>query len=306
MPNWPSMYLPFFRDWGWISTYPDSRYVLEPMADYWAPPYSNTPAATSVRHSGLDAFSDWHHPIFAVEEGKVVEVLSATKPNGNYGTFKFTGNIVAIEMEGGLVAIDEHMSETHVSEGDIVTAETQLGRQGTSGDSSGEHDHFKLFKNMQPIDPMPYLLGLKPWKTVIPTPQEESNMANLAYGIQYRYTDKDDLAIHSEPAVDSPIKGWVKPGEIVTVDAVAQAPGGHTMIHDTRGWYSMGTSAPYWFEPVIGGDTFALEAQIASLGACVDARDARIKLQDGQLVNERNEVTRLREIILDGPRKMDP
>lgn len=276
MPNWPSMYLPFFRDWGWISTYPDSRYVLDPMADYWALPYSATPAATYTRHSGLDAFSDWHHPIFAVEEGRVVEVLSAAKPNGNFGTFKYTGNIVAVQMEGGLVAIDEHMSETHVSEGNIVTAETRLGLQGTSGDSSGEHDHFKLFRDGQPIDPMPYLLGLKPWKTVTPVPPEVNDMANLVFAQKIRYTDSDNLAIHSAPNLDKTnIVGWITPNEVCTTDAIVNLPNGMTLMHESRGWFSTGGPDRYWFEPV-ADNSAEIETLKLDKAALVAERDNNI------------------------------
>lgn len=153
-----------------------------------------------------------------------------------------------------------------------------------------------------------------------PPVQEVTTMGTFPQPITYRYSDPSDptpLECHTTPDAASPVNGQsFANGEAFDVTAIQDA-GGHAMAKTARGWASLGTAGKYWAAPVIPSDNAAevqmlagtvqeREAQVQMLAGVVQEREGQIKLQDGQLVDERNEVNRLREIILDGPRKMDP
>ena len=64
------------------------------------------------------------------------------------------GNCVIIDHGMGLQSLYAHLSSIDVQVGDAVTAETVLGRSGTTGLAGGDHLHFAMLLHGRPVTPM--------------------------------------------------------------------------------------------------------------------------------------------------------
>ena len=111
------MYHPAFKADVEISSFPDSNVVKEPENDYWSAPFSPDPG-TYYPHYGLDAYSTWHAPIYAVADGLVVETyIWKQGSSGRYGSVD-SGTYVAIETYGCVgckaVTVYKHLTDFSV------------------------------------------------------------------------------------------------------------------------------------------------------------------------------------------------
>ncbi|GHT94450.1 hypothetical protein FACS1894141_1120 [Spirochaetia bacterium] len=104
-------------------------------------------------HSGIDYKVPNSTPVVAPASGVVVEVVN------NY----YYGNVVAIEHDFGVTSYSVHLSTTDVKQGDRVTAGTQIGTSGNTGDYADEkfHLHFSVF----PTEKAPVLGTEGRWTT---------------------------------------------------------------------------------------------------------------------------------------------
>lgn len=105
---------------------------------------------TSQLHAGVDlAGGGCDGPIWAAQSGTVV--TSGFDSGGN-------GTII-IDHGGGIQTAYLHMYQSGilVREGDQVNAGDQIGRVGSSGDSTGCHLHYEVRVNGSPIDPVPFM-----------------------------------------------------------------------------------------------------------------------------------------------------
>jgi murein DD-endopeptidase MepM/ murein hydrolase activator NlpD len=98
-------------------------------------------------HAGIDLAAGVGAPISAVAAGTV----ASAGPEGGYG------NAVRVQHEQGTVTVYAHLSEVLVSAGQRVTAGTYLGREGSTGNSTGPHLHFEVRIGGVPVDPAPWL-----------------------------------------------------------------------------------------------------------------------------------------------------
>jgi len=71
------------------------------------------------------------------------------------------GNYVVIAHGAGIMTMYAHLLETDVRVGAHVARGQRIGREGTSGLSTGPHLHFELRVKDQVTDPMPYLPALR-------------------------------------------------------------------------------------------------------------------------------------------------
>jgi murein DD-endopeptidase MepM/ murein hydrolase activator NlpD len=108
-------------------------------------------------HGGHDLAMGSGTPIKAAAPGKVVEAKTDGDGYGNY---------ITIDHGNGWYTRYAHMVEkTPLKEGDVVTAGQQIGKVGSTGNSTGPHLHFEVLKgglgsgNRQ--DPAPFLKGDK-------------------------------------------------------------------------------------------------------------------------------------------------
>ena len=72
---------------------------------------------------------------------------------GWYGGY---GNAVIVDHLNGYWTVYGHMSKISVKENQKVKTGQKLGEVGSTGVSTGNHLHYEVRKNSQPVDPMKY------------------------------------------------------------------------------------------------------------------------------------------------------
>lgn len=99
---------------------------------------------TKKMHTGVDFRSTpVGTPIYASKGGKVT--FAGRK--GGYG------NVVIIDHGNGMSTFYAHQSQILVNRGDSVKQMQQIGKVGSTGNSTGPHLHFEVRKNGSPINP---------------------------------------------------------------------------------------------------------------------------------------------------------
>lgn len=94
-------------------------------------------------HNGIDMATAMGTPIYAALDGTV----SSTGYDVTYG------NYVIITHHSGYQTMYGHMSKILVSKGKKVTTATRIGLVGNTGQSTGPHVHFTVYKNRATINP---------------------------------------------------------------------------------------------------------------------------------------------------------
>lgn len=97
-------------------------------------------------HNGVDLAAVTDTPIFASKSG-VVTTACIGWGNGY-------GNHVVINHGDGFSTLYAHQSALNVYEGQIVSQGDVIGYVGSTGNSTGPHLHFTVFKNGETINPM--------------------------------------------------------------------------------------------------------------------------------------------------------
>ena len=67
------------------------------------------------------------------------------------------GQVVMVDLGGGLRTMYAHLSRIDARPGEWVDAGERLGLAGCTGSCTGTHLHFELHRRGAPIDPMPFL-----------------------------------------------------------------------------------------------------------------------------------------------------
>jgi murein DD-endopeptidase MepM/ murein hydrolase activator NlpD len=101
-------------------------------------------------HPGLDIGVLTSLTVTAAADGTVIAV-------GEPPTFEGYGNVVLVDLGGGLEALYAHLSSWTVEAGDAVVAGDQLGVAGCTGWCTGTHLHFELRSEGEAFDPLPLL-----------------------------------------------------------------------------------------------------------------------------------------------------
>ena len=106
-------------------------------------------------HVGTDlASGGCEGPIYAANDGVVIEA-SLRPESGGVG-------VIAVDHGAGITTRYLHMyaSGILVRTGQQVTAGQQIGRVGSSGNSTGCHLHFEVLIDGNPTDPEPFMAGV--------------------------------------------------------------------------------------------------------------------------------------------------
>lgn len=112
------------------------------------------------RHIGLDICGIWQAQVVAVADGVVVNhwLPPGTKRGGKtYEGHKVYGGMIHVLHDDGAESIYAHLSRTYVREEQRVRAGQVIGRQGKTGMAKGEHLHFELLIDGEPVNPILYL-----------------------------------------------------------------------------------------------------------------------------------------------------
>jgi murein DD-endopeptidase MepM/ murein hydrolase activator NlpD len=97
-------------------------------------------------HKGIDYVKGHDEPIYAVVGGLVTHARMG-KDGSGFGKY---GNVVAIEDKYGSLHVYAHLNSCLVKEGKRVEKGTVIGRQGTTGQSTGSHLHYEVRKKSSP------------------------------------------------------------------------------------------------------------------------------------------------------------
>ena len=146
---------------------PLSAWAAEETAD---PSQSNAPYAwplpssgaitqgySSDEHQALDIAIEEGTPVLAAESGTVVhtQVWDGVTIDGDQSY----GNMVMLSHADGNTTLYAHLSEISVSPGDAVEKGSEIGKSGTTGNSTGPHLHLEVRTADGRVDPMKFLQG---------------------------------------------------------------------------------------------------------------------------------------------------
>jgi murein DD-endopeptidase MepM/ murein hydrolase activator NlpD len=98
-------------------------------------------------HTGMDLAGASGSPIFATSSGKVI----SAGPKADYG------NAVCIDHGYGISTLYGHLSKVLVREDERVLKGQQIGVQGSTGRSTGDHLHYEVRINDNPVNPINFL-----------------------------------------------------------------------------------------------------------------------------------------------------
>lgn len=98
-------------------------------------------------HNGLDIGASWGTNVYASNSGTVIQAGW----NGGYGIS------VMISHADGITTLYGHMSSWSVSVGQQVSQGDVIGRCGSTGNSTGPHIHFTMYKGGSTVNPLDYL-----------------------------------------------------------------------------------------------------------------------------------------------------
>ena len=102
----------------------------------------------SFFHPGLDLDGVTGDPLFPIAKGVVVATENSR--------FAY-GKAVYLDHGSGYTSLYAHMSEIEVAEGQFVDVDTEIGKMGSTGHSTGSHLHLEVRKNGLPINPLSIL-----------------------------------------------------------------------------------------------------------------------------------------------------
>jgi murein DD-endopeptidase MepM/ murein hydrolase activator NlpD len=101
-------------------------------------------SSTGGVHQGTDYNVDSGTPVMAVKDG----VVANTTLSADYG------QAVIIDHDGGYSSVYAHLSNKQVSPGTRIIQGQEIGKSGKSGNASGPHLHYEVWKGANnPVDP---------------------------------------------------------------------------------------------------------------------------------------------------------
>lgn len=112
-------------------------------------------AAASTNHKGIDIAAVVGSDVLAANSGTVTAA----------GFNNLSGNYIRVRGADGTETFYGHLSEILKKVGDVVTAGDIIAKSGNTGNSTGPHLHFGVYKNGVAIDPLPLFSAVDDEKT---------------------------------------------------------------------------------------------------------------------------------------------
>ncbi len=105
----------------------------------------------SFVHPGLDLTAPIGTPVKPVSDGWVAWTNTLSWGYGKH---------LLIESDKGIKSLYAHLSEVEVKPGDTVTKDTEIGKVGVSGWTTGSHLHLEVYQDDTPVNPQEVLPAL--------------------------------------------------------------------------------------------------------------------------------------------------
>jgi murein DD-endopeptidase MepM/ murein hydrolase activator NlpD len=102
-------------------------------------------------HHGVDLGAPQGSPVRAALSGRVRFA----------GEMRGYGQVIWLDHRGQTLTVYAHLSAIHVRTGESIRKGQEIGRVGASGNASGPHLHFEVWKGGRPVDPV-QALGRRP------------------------------------------------------------------------------------------------------------------------------------------------
>ncbi len=99
-------------------------------------------------HPGVDFDGETGDPVHPIKNG-IVEAIQFSKYS--------YGNAILINHGNQITSLYAHLSKVEVIEGQSVTSDTEIGRVGSTGRSTGSHLHLEVRDHGLPINPLTVL-----------------------------------------------------------------------------------------------------------------------------------------------------
>lgn len=99
-------------------------------------------------HTGIDVACPWGVPIFAADDGVVTDVKYARTGYGYH---------VIIKHANGIETLYGHLSSISVEAGQRVSKGSVIGKEGSTGRSTGPHLHFEVRVGGARVNPLSYV-----------------------------------------------------------------------------------------------------------------------------------------------------
>jgi murein DD-endopeptidase MepM/ murein hydrolase activator NlpD len=119
-------------------------------------------------HTGIDIDGITGDRVAAAAGGIVVHA----------GPYYGYGDTIIVDHGRGYSSLYGHLSQMDVGVGGAVDQGGPIGRVGCTGDCSGDHLHFEIRIDGEPIDPLPFLPGGGKWRRPAPL----ARTTTLAFG----------------------------------------------------------------------------------------------------------------------------
>lgn len=112
---------------------------IKPMEKYFISSSVGGRDFSSSFHKGVDLVGPPNSIVYSVEKGFVVHIE----------IHPIYGKMIIIKHDEGLFSLYAHLSTIFVYLNDPVIRGNEIGRQGNTGRSTGEHLHFEIFYDPQ-------------------------------------------------------------------------------------------------------------------------------------------------------------
>lgn len=116
------------------------------ITSQFSPRRKNPVSGVYKKHTGVDIGASYGSAVLASNGGTV----TLAGRNSGYG------NCIVIDHGGGKATLYAHLSSIGVSAGQTVSKGQQIGKVGSTGNSTGPHLHFEILINGTAVNPMQY------------------------------------------------------------------------------------------------------------------------------------------------------